>query len=538
MNSENTTLMTDKRETELESRIRSFFDLSSVSQAQEAALLDELSNLAKDVLAQSEINSPKTLESLLPSLTEPHLPDGGTTQEGYVSKLEEMVVPEVVNVASPRFVGHMTSALPFYVRPMSTFIAALNQNVVKVESSKIITGLEKQILATLHKIIYQQSDAFYEKHTQDSASTLGIFGSGGTIANLTALWCARNSLLNDDKKSDNVETIGLAQSLIDNGYRGAAVIGSELMHYSFAKSADILGIGTKNLIKIPIDANHRIDLELLQSTIDECKKNKIAILGLIGIAGTTDSGAIDPLEEMSEIAAREKIHFHVDAAWGGPICFSKKYQHLLKGIEKADSVTLDAHKQLYCPMGIGMVMLKDPFLADVIEKQAPYIIRKGAADLGKRSLEGSRSAAVLYVHATFHLLGQEGIAWLIDSGIDKSQKFAEMIKTQQNMQLLVEPHSNIILYRLIPEELQIRAVNNTLSYEDEVLVNEWNKEIQRTQRNNGHTFVSRTSIPRTVDGQEIKTVALRVVLANPLTSENDLQMVLEDQTEIASQMSA
>ena len=184
-------------------------------------------------------------------------------------------------------------------------------------------------------------------------------------------------------------------------------------------------------------------------------------------------------------------------------------------------------------MGLGMVILKDPYLAGVIEKQAPYIIRKGAADLGKRSLEGSRSAAVLYVHATFHLLGQQGIAWLIDSGIEKSRNFADFVKSRPDMLLLVEPHSNIILYRLIPEKLRSRLESNSLSYDDELLINEWNKRIQRTQRNNGHTFVSRTSIPRIVDGQEIQTVALRTVLANPLTTEDDLQMVLEDQIEIA-----
>ena len=158
----------------------------------------------------------------------------------------------------------MTSALPYFTTPLAHLITALNQNLVKVESSKIVTAIERQVLASLHKMLYEQDDSFYTQHTQASASTLGILGTGGTIANLTALWCARNAFFRPTDSFAGIEQAGLPQALLKAGYKGVAIIGSELMHYSFDKGADLLGLGIDNLIKIPVDANHRIQVDLLK----------------------------------------------------------------------------------------------------------------------------------------------------------------------------------------------------------------------------------------------------------------------------------
>src|SRR6185369_8154167 len=122
----------------------------------------------------------------------------------------------------------------------------------------------------------------------------------------------------------------------------------------FQKVAGILGIGTRNLKMVPVDGRGRIELSALRETIAECRENRKCIIALVGVAGSTDCGSIDPLLQMAEIASSEGIHFHVDAAWGGPLLFSETNRRKLSGIEAADSVTIDGHKQLYLPMGVGL----------------------------------------------------------------------------------------------------------------------------------------------------------------------------------------
>src|SRR5262249_20239674 len=270
------------------------------------------------------------------------------------------------HVSSPRFIGHMTSSLPFFVRPFSKLMVALNQNMVKSETAKAFTPFERQALARLHRLIFNFPPEFYEQHIQHRESTLGMIVSGGTQANLAALWCARNFILGQRDDFPGVESEGMAAALKFYGYRSAVVIGSSLMHYSLRKAGDLLGIGERNIIRIDAENNHRVKLQDLRRAISECRAKRQLILALIGIAGTTDSGAIDPLAEMAKIAHQEGIHFHIDAAWGGPLLFSARHRHKLNGIELADSVTIDGHKQMYLPIGIGMVILRSPNLAKAI----------------------------------------------------------------------------------------------------------------------------------------------------------------------------
>src|SRR5437667_11162553 len=108
------------------------------------------------------------------------------------------------------------------------------------------------------------------------------------------------------------------------------------MPYSLSKAAGVLGIGAANLIKMPAGPDGRINLHALEKAVAECRSRDLKIIAIVGIAGTTDTGAIDPLPQMADIARRGRIHFHVDAAWGGPFLFSNEHQHKLAGIQRAD----------------------------------------------------------------------------------------------------------------------------------------------------------------------------------------------------------
>ncbi len=453
--------------------------------------------------------------------------------------LLDKLVSHSVHTASPSFVGHMTSALPYFMLPLSKIMIALNQNLVKTETSKSFTPLERQVTGMLHRLVYKGSDSFYQTYLHDQHYGLGAFCSGGTVANITALWVARNNMFKASEHFAGIHQEGLAAGLVHHGFRGAAILVSERGHYSLKKTADILGLGANNIISIATDDDNRISIKALREKCDELKHAKIKIMAIVGIAGTTETGSVDPLDEMADIAVANDCHFHVDGAWGAPTLFSKKYGPLLKGIERADSVTIDAHKQLYIPMGAGLVVFKDPSALHSIEHHANYIIRKGSKDLGSKTLEGSRPGMAMLVHSGLRILGEQGYELLIDQGIDKTCQFAQLIKQHPDFELCSEPTLNILTYRYCPNWLKphlAQAEPEKVHAINEVL-NRYTKYLQKVQRGRGKAFVSRTQLtPSCYQQQAI--VVFRVVLANPLTSMQILEDILTEQAMLANEPEA
>jgi glutamate decarboxylase len=238
---------------------------------------------------------------------------------------------------------------------------------------------------------------------------------------------------------------------------------------------------------------------------------------------------------MADFAHEFGCHFHVDAAWGGPTLFSDRHRHLLTGIERADSVTIDAHKQLYVPMGAGMVVFKDPTALAAIEHHAAYILRHGSKDLGSHTLEGSRPGMAMLVHAGLSIIGRKGYELLIDMGIERAQTFAAMIRQHPDFELTSEPELNILTYRYCPSAVQQTLTGATAVQRAAInaLLDLVCQLLQKSQREAGKTFVSRTRLRMAAYGEEL--TVLRVVLANPLTTDEILASVLTEQCEIVQQ---
>jgi glutamate decarboxylase len=301
------------------------------------------------------------------------------------------------------------------------------------------------------------------------------------------------------------------------------------------KAVDVLGIGRGNLITVETDENNRIDLKRLRQHCTRLRSEGIRPLSLVGVAGTTETGNIDPLDALADLAQELGCHYHVDAAWGGPTLLSTTYKGLLKGIERADSVTLDAHKQLYVPMGAGMVLFKDPAALSSIEHHAAYILREGSRDLGSHTLEGSRPGMSMLVHAGLSIIGRKGYELLIDQGIERARRFAQRIDAHPDFELVTEPELNILTYRFNPawvqEELAEASVDKAARINE--ILDKITETMQKRQRENGQTFVSRTRLePGRYRGDTI--TVFRVVMANPLTTDRIVASVLEEQCGLAA----
>lgn len=453
----------------------------------------------------------------------------------YAEQMMEKLVAHSVHTAAPSFIGHMTSALPYFVLPLSKMMVGLNQNLVKIETSKAFTPLERQVIGMMHHLVYGEGDSFYKKWMHSANHSLGAFCSGGTIANITALWIARNRLLKAEGDFKGVAKEGLFRAMKYYGYEGLAILVSERGHYSLGKAADILGIGREFLVPVKTDANNKVQSAEMRRISRELNDKNIKVMAIVGVAGTTETGNVDPLNDLADLAAELGCHFHVDAAWGGATLLSDKYRHLLKGIERADSVTIDAHKQMYVPMGAGMVVFKHPSSAHAIEHHAEYILRKGSKDLGSQTLEGSRPGMAMLVHACLQVIGRQGYEILINRSLDKARYFAGLIKEHAEFELITEPELCLLTYRYVPAQVQramALASPERLQKFNELL-NGLTKFIQKTQREEGRSFVSRTRIkPERYHRQD--TVVFRVVLANPLTTDQILLDVLEEQQQVAA----
>lgn len=453
----------------------------------------------------------------------------------YAEQMMEKLVAHSVHTAAPSFIGHMTSALPYFVLPLSKMMVGLNQNLVKIETSKAFTPLERQVIGMMHHLVYGEGDSFYKKWMHSANHSLGAFCSGGTIANITALWIARNRLLKAEGDFKGVAKEGLFRAMKYYGYEGLAILVSERGHYSLGKAADILGIGREFLIPVKTDGNNKVQSDEMRRVSRELNDKNIKVMAIVGVAGTTETGNVDPLNDLADLAAELGCHFHVDAAWGGATLLSDKYRHLLSGIERADSVTIDAHKQMYVPMGAGMVVFKHPSSAHAIEHHAEYILRKGSKDLGSQTLEGSRPGMAMLVHACLQVIGRQGYEILINRSLDKARYFAALIQDHTEFELITEPELCLLTYRYVPAEVQRAMAEASAEKRQKFneLLNGLTKFIQKTQREEGRSFVSRTRIkPERYQRQD--TVVFRVVLANPLTTDQILLDVLEEQQQVAA----
>jgi glutamate decarboxylase len=274
----------------------------------------------------------------------------------------------------------------------------------------------------------------------------------------------------------------------------------------------------------------------MQQVLTELNTKNIKVLAIVGVAGTTETGNIDPLAELADLAEQFGCHFHVDAAWGGATLLSDKYRPLMAGIERADSVTIDAHKQMYVPMGAGMVVFKHPSSAHAIEHHAEYILRKGSKDLGSQTLEGSRPGMAMLVHACLQVIGRDGYEILINRSLEKARYFATLIEYNIDFELITAPELCLLTYRYVPAQVQkaMASANTEQRLQFNELLNGLTKFVQKRQREEGKSFVSRTRLtPAKYDRQE--TIVFRVVLANPLTTESILHDILVEQVQIAQQ---
>ncbi len=474
-------------------------------------------------------------------------------------EIKTKVIAHSVKVGNPYYIGHMTSAVPYFVILLEMIITALNQNQVKIESAKASTFLEKELLAWMHRVVFKRSRDFYKENIQDRDAVLGNITLDGTMANFTALLAARNLAFPPDGRFPGIREAGVYDAFQHYGVNKAVIFVSKRGHYSIDKIGRLIGIGNRSVLKIPVDEKNKIDIIKLEKACKEIEEQnlkggpKTKIISLVGIAGTTETGNIDNLKAMRRIATKYKTHFHVDAAWGGSVLLADEYRHLFSGIEKADSVTVDAHKLLYAPPSLGMVFFRNGTEAKALMHNSNYIIRPDSIDLGRFSVEGSRPFASLKPWATIKIFGRQGFKLIFDHAFKLTSVLRGLIDVHPNFEAMNQPELFIFNYRFVPRQvkekiaaLMLKIANTNSEIDEHKLkkikylsrvekfnnaLNDLNIELHKAIRDEDESFVSRTTFDMPFYYYQ-DCVVLRAITINPLTTPEILKEIIDRQNQL------
>jgi glutamate/tyrosine decarboxylase-like PLP-dependent enzyme len=384
--------------------------------------------------------TPAELEDLF---DEP-LPLEGEDIAAVFERFRSDVIPHAMNIPSPRYFGLFNpTPLPVAVWA-DTVASALNQNGAAWRNSPSASVVEARVLRWLCELIGYGEASF------------GTLTSGGSEANLIGIKCAR------DRAAEGARDYGLRSSKATGEL---IVYASEQCHYSFVKSVDILGIGREHLRKIATDERFHIRTDLLRAAIERDIAEGHTPVCVAGAAGATSTGIVDPLDELAAIAEEFKLWFHVDAAYGGALAFSEKHRWRLRGIERADSVTIDPHKWMFVPFMCGALLVRDGgrVLRDGFDITPEYLSEeRGGTDVEydffRYGQLGTRRASALKVWAALKALGVRGYAEVVERQIELTGYMAARLDELEDFERVGEVETALCCVRFLPKGAREKSV--------------------------------------------------------------------------------
>ena len=236
------------------------------------------------------------------------------------------------------------------------------------------------------------------------------------------------------------------------------IYASEQCHYSIDKSADILGLGREGVRKIPTDGRFHIIADALREAIAKDREGGRVPCCIVGVAGTTSTGVIDPLETLAAIARENDCWYHVDAAYGGPLAFSPQHRDKLRGIELADSITFDPHKWMFVPFSCGVSLVRDGgrTLRDAFDMSPEYLSEdRGGADVEfdffRYGQMGTRRFNSLKLWMAMKFMGREGYARTVERQIELTEYLAKQVDKLAGFMRVGEVETAVCCFRFLPE---------------------------------------------------------------------------------------
>ena len=376
-------------------------------------------------------NTPKEVQSWF---DEP-LPEEGMEVDALLRRVKDQVLDTATMNMGPHMYAYIVSGGTQVSILAEMLATTINQNVAKWHLAPVISELERRVVTWGAELIGYEAEAG------------GVLVSGGSAANLTSLTVARNIFF----EQAGIRKTGLF------GMKPFTVYTSDEVHGCIDKSLEVLGIGTNHLRKIPSLRDCTIDLQVLVEQIERDRLEGFTPFCLIANAGTVNTGAIDPIEAMADIAEKYQMWFHVDGAYGGLAAGTEKAKGLFEGLERADSVAVDFHKWLYQPFEAGCAMVKNwNILNRAYYKKASYLStdprEDGRFDFNEHHFQLSRNAKALKVWMSFKAYGRKRLTAMMEKDMILTQYLADKVNSADDFELCNNPKLSIVCFRYLGNE--------------------------------------------------------------------------------------
>jgi aromatic-L-amino-acid decarboxylase len=393
-------------------------------------------------------------------------------------------IPDYSRVQNGRFFGYVLGSGEPVAAVADLFASVLNQNLTAWRSGPAAITIERTVVEWI-------------AHALGCNGFRGSLTGGGSSANLMGLTMARESKLAANEKG------------LDQGKRGT-IYASREIHMSIGKSVALLGMGRENLRLIGTDSEFQMDLSDLERAIKSDKASGSIPVAIVGCAGTVNTGAIDPLDTISEIARRHDCWFHIDGAYGALAAMAVPEK--FAGLELADSISLDPHKWLYQPLDCGCLLYRDENLARRTFSHTGDYAKALSQDpvegfaFFEESMELSRRFRALKLWLSLRYHGMQAFRKSIQEDLDLSQRLVGAIKAQSDLELLAPVPLSAVCFRHKGSGRPPRDLD------------QWNAEILKKILLRGRVYVSNA----TIHGK----FALRACIVNHRTTEADVDSIV------------
>jgi glutamate/tyrosine decarboxylase-like PLP-dependent enzyme len=428
----------------------------------------------------------------------------------------------------PRMFGYVASPASPVGAFASLLAAALNSNVTSWRSAPAATEVERTVVRWLAEMIgFAGAD-------KNQASG-GLLTSGGSMANLDALFVAHRTKAREFARGDSSDADGTSTTHdasregLWNAGAPVTVYASDQVHLSVPKAADILGIGRGQVRVVPSDDDFRVDVRALRESVEADGRAGLRPFCVVASAGTVSSGAVDPLAEVARVAREHSLWFHVDGAYGALAASAQSKRELFNGLDEADSVSLDPHKWLYTPLGCGCLLFRDSQRARAAfaGTEEGYIKvfeqeEDEAFAFWDYGLELSRPFRALKVWAALLFYGARRLSNSIEEDCRVAEVMAERVRASEEFELLAPVTLGICCFRYVPADVR-RELEEAAGEEERERINarldELNARVMRRVQRGGVAYVSNAMLRR--------RFALRASITNFRTTRRDIEITLD-----------
>jgi aromatic-L-amino-acid decarboxylase len=451
-------------------------------------VIDKIADFLDDI-RQKPVTVNASSKKLLEVIGDESLPENGKAASDIISNATDILFNYSLFNGHPKFLGYITSSAAPITALADLLAAAVNSNVGAHVLSPVATEIEKQVIKWLGAFIGLP------------ATFDGILVSGGNMANFTAFFAAIAVKLPACK----IEGIGHAN-------KRPMVYCSKTTHTWIEKAAVLSGLGTKSLRWIPADSANRMNINILEQTIQEDKKNGLQPMMVVGTAGDVSTGAVDDLKAIAVICKQNDCWFHIDGAYGIPAAAIPELKATFEGMSEADSIALDPHKWLYTALEAGCTLVKNPnHLIQTYSSHPVYYNfntddQAAARNFYEFGFQNSRGFRALKVWMVLQQAGRRGYIEMIRKDIELS----------------------VLLFQLADQHPELEAISQNLSISTlryrpqgypEKDLNTLNESLLNELQQGGEVFLSNAVI--------MDRYCLRACIVNFRTSEKDIEEVVE-----------